>query len=187
MLTSRCFKWLRSPLVAVGLLLGAVLTCQGEPSTEGPTCLEDLEHLAPNQLQYLFMQGNLEHQLVGTARGRLLYLTDDKLPRIKVRLANSLWRGKTAEPDGAFVNRWIGGVNRIDSHYVVGPSWIDGRPAIIMEYAPDTKLFWNMHDELREIAPGLYMGPVIERYPYPKLRGYVGLQVESSQNRESVP
>ena len=47
-----------------------------------------------------------------------------------------------------------------------------------MEYAPGTPLFANMHDELREISPGLYMGPVYERFPCPKLRGYVGLQLE---------
>ncbi len=36
-----------------------------------------------------------------------------------------------------------------------------------------------MHDELREVAPGLYVGPVIERCPCPKLRGYIGLQREA--------
>lgn len=178
MITSPRLQWLRSPLVAVGLLLSVVLSCKGEPDiVYGPTCLEDLQHLSLSQLQELYTHAEIGHPLVGTARGNLLYLTD-KLPRIKVRLANSVWRGKTADSDGYFINRWIGGVNWIDSHYIIGPSWIDGKPSVIMEYPPGTKLFWNMHDELREVAPGLYMGPVFERFPCPKLRGYVGLQLE---------
>jgi hypothetical protein len=180
MLPSPCLKWLRSPLVALGLLLAVALTCQGESGIAGPTCLDDLARLGPCELQCLFTQAEIGHPLVGTARGRLLYLTD-KMPRIKVRMANSVWRGKTADEDGSFSNRWVGGINWIDSHYVVGPSWVDGKPAIIMEYPAGTRLFWNMHDELREVAPGLYMGPVYERFPCPKLRGYVALQLESCQ------
>jgi hypothetical protein len=97
---------------------------------------------------------------------------------MRVKLANAVWRGKEASEDGAFVNRWIGNINAIGSTYTVGPSWVDGRPAIIMEYPPGTKVFWNMHDELREVAPGLYLGPVYERCPCPKFRGYVALQME---------
>jgi hypothetical protein len=182
MLTSPCLKWFRSPLVAFGLLLGVVLTCNAEPGiVYVPTCLEELEHLTPCQLHDLYTHAEVGHPLVGTARGRLLYLTD-KFPRIKVRMANSVWRGKAAEPDGYFVNRWVGNVRWIDSHYVIGPSWIDGKPAVVMEYPPGTKLFWNMHDELREISPGLYIGPVFERFPCPKLRGYIGLQLEACKD-----
>jgi hypothetical protein len=171
-------KRLRTPLGALALLFGLALSCKGKPDVVlGPTCLEDLQHLTPCQLHELYTHADIGHPLVGTARGQLLYLTD-RLPRIKVRLANSVWRGKAAEEDGFFINRWIGGLNRIESHYVIGPSWIDGRPAVVMEYPPGTKLFWNMHDELREIGPGLYIGPVYERFPCPKLRGYIGLQLE---------
>src|ERR1700722_3444411 len=78
MTTSPCLKWLRSPLVALGLLLVVVLTCNAEPGWVGyvPTCLEDLQQLGPDQLTDLFMRSEVGHPLVGVARGRLLYLTD---------------------------------------------------------------------------------------------------------------
>jgi hypothetical protein len=175
MIASPC----RPLLLALGLLLGATLACQGEPCCfdDTPRCLDALQRLGPCQFAALYARADLGRPLAGVAQGRLLYLTD-RNARLRVRLANAVWRGKLACEDGAFVNRWIGGVRAIGSHYVVGPSWIDGRPCIIMEYAPGTALFANMHDELREIAPGLYLGPVFERFPCPKFRGWVALQVD---------
>jgi hypothetical protein len=180
MTSSRCWKGLRSLLFAVGLLLGAAWYGKGDPgcSSCGPHCLEDLVGLSRCQLEALFTHAELTHPFIGTARGRLVYLADRRLPKIKLQVSAALWRGKMATEDGYFVNRWIGGRNAIDAHWVIGPSWVDGRPAVIMEYPPGTKLFWNMHDELREIAPGLYLGPVYERFPCPKFRGYVALQLE---------
>jgi hypothetical protein len=180
MTVSPSWTWARLPAGALVLLFGVALTCQGDPGCgcEVPRCLEQLQHLGPCELAALYTRAELGHPIVGVARGRLLYLTDDRLPRVKVGLANAVWRGKAACEDGSFANRWIGGRAAIGSRYVIGPSWVDGRPAVIMEYAPGTPLFANMHDELREISPGLYMGPVYERFPCPKLRGYVALQLE---------
>jgi hypothetical protein len=193
--------WLWRGVGAFGLLLGVALVGQGQPippanaepvaepvavpvcAPQGPRCLEDLKHLEPCQLGQLFTSAEMGHPLEGCARGRLLYVTDRWLPKAKVWGSGLVWRGKMAQPDGYFTNRWIGNVDRIDSHYVIGPSWIDGRPAVVMEYAPGTALFWNMHDELREIAPGLYLGPVFERFPCPKFRGWVALQCEPCKGK----
>jgi hypothetical protein len=184
MKSSTTWKWFRSFVLVLGIGLGGVVTCRGqEEAVFTPTCLEDLENLSACQLAALYNGADVGQPLVGVARGRLVYLTDKRLPKLKLRVSAAVWRGKAACEDGYFVNRWVGGVRWIDSHYVVGPSWVDGRPAVIMEYPPGTKLFWNMHDELREIAPGLYLGPVFERFPCPKFRGFVALQMECEKKR----
>jgi hypothetical protein len=170
---------MRSGLLAAGLLLGMTLYSKGDSSCGwAPTCLEDLEHLSECQLRELYTGTTFCKPFVGVARGKLIHLSDRFLPNIKVRGSRSVWRGKMACEDGYFSNRWIGDRNWIDSHWVIGPSWIDGKPTQVMEYPAGTKLFWNMHDELREIAPGLYLGPVFERFPCPKFRGWVALQLE---------
>jgi hypothetical protein len=182
--SSHRWKWLRSLTAALVLLFGGALACRGGPAcceACGPRCLKDLEGLSVCQLADLYTHAELGRPFVGVGRGRLVYLTDRRLNRFKLRTSAAVWRGKAACENGYFVNRWVGGVRRIDSHYVIGPSWVDGKPSVIMEYAPGTALFANMHDELREIAPGLYLGPVFERFPCPKFRGYVALQLESSK------
>ena len=56
------------------------------------------------------------------------------------------------------MNRWVLGVKAIGSRSEVGPSWIDGRPATVFDYPPDTPVLGNTRDELREVAPGLFLG-----------------------------
>jgi hypothetical protein len=174
-------RLLRLVLLALGVLFAAAISapagardCDCQPLT-----LERLQRMSTCELMALYRASEVGTPLNGTARGGLVNLTDRVLPRLKVRLANIPWRGKKARScDGYFINRWVGNVEWIDSYYVVGPSWIDGKPAVIMEYEPGTPLFWNMHDELREVAPGLYFGPVYHRHPQPYLRGFVALQME---------
>lgn len=182
MISSACWKWLRCSVALAALLVGSVaLAYQPDTSccihTWTPTSLDDLQSLSVEQLTDLYRRCDIGRPITGVADGRLLCLTDPKFPRLKVRMARTVWRGKGACENGYFTNRWIGGIDWIDSHYVVGPSWVDGKPAVLMEYAPKTPLFANMHDELREVSPGLYFGPVYERFPCPKLRGFVGLKL----------
>jgi hypothetical protein len=178
------WKWVRLLVLLLGLGLGGAMTCRGqEVCPFQPTCLEDLEGLSGCELASLYNNAPVGTPLVGVARGKLVYLTDKRLSKVKLQAANAMWRGKKACEGGYFINRWIGNRDWIDSHYVIGPSWVDGRPAVIMEYPPGTKLFWNMHDELREIAPGLYLGPVFERFPCPKFRGFVALQMECGEKK----
>ena len=44
-----------------------------------------------------------------------------------------------------------------------GPSWLDGQPSIIMDYAETSKLMFTLRDEIREVAPGLYLGVMFVR------------------------
>jgi hypothetical protein len=143
-----------------------------------PTCLEDLDGLSACQLHDLYTHADVGQPFVGVYRGRLVHLCDRVLPRVKLFAARTVWRGKMACEDGSFVNRWVGGKTAIASEYVIGPSWLDGKPAVLMEYPPGTKLMGNLHDELREIAPGLYLGPLYERCPCPKFRGWIAVELE---------
>ena len=174
---SSCQKASLSVAIVIATLIAAAATGRGE-SNIAPCSIEQLKHLSLCELAELYKNAEVGTPFVGDARGKLLISTDERHPRLKVLESNAIWKGKSAEVDGHFVNRWLGGVRAIDSQYVVGPSWVDGKPCVIMEYAPGTKMFANTHDELREIARGLYLGPVYDRCPCPKLRGYFALQVE---------
>lgn len=174
-------RWWRRSVAAFGVVLLASLL--GKAQSPGCLTLEALQRMTPCELASLYDKADVGTPMVGRLHGRLLYVNDPFMPKLRVRLSNAMWRGKAASEDGYFVNRWIGGIEAIDSHYVIGPSWVDGRPAVLMDYAPGTKILGNVHDEVREVAPGLYMGPVFERCPCPKFRGFVALQLECPTNR----
>ena len=40
----------------------------------------------------------------------------------------------------------------------VGPSRVDGRPALVIDYADSGRAFRDIRDEVREVAPGVYLG-----------------------------
>lgn len=148
------------------------------PADPGVALTErDLRRMDAAQLRELFLRSEMGTPLVGAARGRLVSLADRRGP-IKTGLTNAAWKGKTAEPDGTFINRWAGGVMAIGSRYQVGPSLLDGRPALVVEYPPGTPILGKTRDELREVAPGLYLGPLYDKTPCPVLRGWLVLRVE---------
>jgi hypothetical protein len=45
----------------------------------------------------------------------------------------------------------------------LGASLLDGRPAFVLDYDLDANPGWirRIHDEIREVAPGLYLGPAM--------------------------
>ncbi len=72
--------------------------------------------------------------------------------------------------DATLINQWCG-VKAIRATVYEGTSWLDGKPAIIFDYSGTSKIWADMRDETREIAPGLYLGMMHQaRCPEPKLK-----------------
>jgi hypothetical protein len=161
----------------LGILLCVPITAQSQ--CDGRLTLEQLQCLRPCQLAELYLRAEVGTPPCGRAQGRLLCLVDRRLPHTQVWLANAAWKGKVLAADGSFVNLWTCGIQAISSHYTIGPSWLDGRPAVLMDYAPGTAIFGNTHDELRQVGPGLYLGPLYQCRPCPRLCGYIALQLET--------
>jgi hypothetical protein len=137
------------PLLAVASVLTLSLpTFAGPPSLRGssPDCLEGL-----------FRQGSAECAPSGRTHGTVVY-ADGRHPKLTARAQSTVWKGKTFHDDGTFTNRWLGGLTAISSSVHVEPSWIDGQPCLVMQYPPNTPVFGNVRDELRQIAPGLWLG-----------------------------
>lgn len=171
---------IRTAAGVCGLLVAGALAGQADPGR----CLtvRDLQRMDGCQLRALFMASDVGNPPVGTIRGKLIRLADRR-GVVRTALTNAVWKGKSAAADGSFVNRWVGGVEGIGSRYVVGPSWVDGNPAVVIEYPPGTPLFANTRDELREVAPGLYLGPLYDRCPVPTLRGWLALEAKPCRER----
>jgi hypothetical protein len=137
----------------------------------------DLKHLDCDQLDALFAAGTVCEPPVGFGRGRILLRVDGKrMPRLRARLQGVVWKGKVFYPDGTFVNQWACR-RAIGSCVAIGPSWFDGRPCVALDYPPDAPIFGNARDELREIAPGLWLGRFYAVCPCGQLEGYFVLEM----------
>jgi hypothetical protein len=162
-------------LVAVFLaaFLGAIPGAAPGTETNGLT-LGCLKKMSACELERLFEEAPAGDIPVGDVRGHVLLMTSARMPRLQARLASSIWKGKHFEEDGAFINQWPG-FQALRSHSEPGTSWHDGKPCIVIEYPPQTPVFGNNRDEIRTVAPGLYLARLYERCPCPKFRGYFAL------------
>ncbi len=114
----------------------------------------------------------------GAPKGRMLavrWVDGAPVARLVRALAASprfVWDGKTfaarSDEAGAGINRIRipGALGRqdlfpFDTRF--GASAVDGRPALILDYDLPRNPPWirKIHDEIREVAPGLFLGPAM--------------------------
>jgi hypothetical protein len=72
------------------------------------------------------------------------------------------WQGKTFDAKkGALTNRILPlGLNAIIARVYTAPSWLDGKECIVLDYSETSLVAHRIRDEIRQIAPGLYLGKV---------------------------
>lgn len=160
------------------VLVVAIVALVHSPAAGKPICsARDLKHLCPAELDELFSKGCVPTCPVGRAKGTVLVVCDAHCPKLRAKMAGTMWKGKDFCEDGSFTNRWPG-FSAGGSHTDIQPSWYDGKPCMALEYAPSAAVFANTRDELREIAPGLYLGRFYERCPCQRHRGYFVLEMK---------
>jgi len=147
---------------------------QREPQSIGS--LDDLAKLSADELASLYAGAGMPkglHELDGDLVGRMLAVRGTghglllKGLSAFARGKGFPWAGKSfASKDaktGTGINRVVlGGRHRLFPFRThLGPSVVDGGPAVVLDYGdPDNPGFIRaIHDEVREIAPGLFFGP----------------------------
>ena len=73
-----------------------------------------------------------------------------------------LWQGKVFDPSIRGLKNRISafGFIGIRAEVYVGPSWFDGRDCIVIDYSRSSIVARFVRDEIRLVAPGLYLGQV---------------------------
>ncbi len=163
-------------LLAVAALL-LIANAVGQAS-DPPCCLTmaQLKKLDICELDRLFAQAPPGAIPLGYARGQVLLMTDAKCPKLRARLASSAWKGKHFCEGGEFINQWPG-FTALRGKIEPGVSGYDNKPCLVLDYPADTPLFGNFRDEMREIAPGLYLARLYEKCPCLRFTGYFAIQV----------
>jgi hypothetical protein len=135
-------------------------------SSPAPTlCPERLAGMSWPELEALYRQAEAGAIPQGYARGLAVYCPDDKLAGVRSRMSRAVWHGKVFDPcDGTLVNQWCG-FRAVKARVSYGPSCLDGRPSIIMDYRGMSHVWADVRDEVREVAPGLYLGRMYRRRP----------------------
>jgi len=125
-----------------GVTASAAVTC-------APTSKDALKLCTADQLRAFYSAAPAGLMPAGYHEGFVL------LGDFYSTLLEALWGGKTFNADGSVVNH--GGISEgLTGKAYFGKSALDGKPSIIVEY-PNT-LFALIKDEIRQVAPGVWIG-----------------------------
>lgn len=145
----------------------------------GPAHLDDLARLSSAELEALYRRAappaSLD-ALAGAPVGRMLTVRgplDREGARARVaRLARASffpWLGKSFEAFDAERGEGINRVQLLGERFRFGLSFdrsvVDGEPCVLLDYdrADNPWLIRQIRDELRELRPGLFLGPALAK------------------------
>lgn len=99
----------------------------------------------------------------GTTDGQAIIAPGTEFSPTIASLVNHVaWQGKVFNPKtGELLNRILPtGWNAVAAKVYPGESWFDHKPCIVIDYSKTSLLAHWIRDEIRQIAPGLYLGKV---------------------------
>jgi hypothetical protein len=72
------------------------------------------------------------------------------------------WKGKVFDAKSGFLRNEVlpFGGRAIVAKVYKGPSWLDGKECIVLDYSETSIVASHVRDEIRQIEPGFYLGKV---------------------------
>src|SRR5881396_3073443 len=115
------------------------------------------------QLDDLFTQSPVGEIPSGEAKGTAIIAPGTTYTQDMANfVSNFAWQGKIFDPaKGTLRNKILPfGLNAIIAKVYKGPSWLDNKECIVLDYSETSLLARRVRDEIRLIAPGCYLGVV---------------------------
>lgn len=123
----------------------------------------ELPSMRREQLDELFGGAPAGEIPVGRGRGQALMAGGSFAARPLVATVRAVaWQGKEFDSATGTLRNLISpfGKRAITAEVYEDASRIDGRPCVVLDYSKTSKVAGFVRDEIREIAPGLYLGVV---------------------------
>ena len=127
------------------------------------THMIDLAHQSRDRLDALFGRGEPRPIPSGRTRGTALLAAGSGLDAFLKPLVRALvWKGKVFRPATEDLKNLLSplGVQGIRARVYEDTSWFDQKPAIIIDYSKTSLVARMVRDEIRCVAPGLYLGQI---------------------------
>jgi len=99
----------------------------------------------------------------GRGRGTVLLGTGGRAARVAAAICYALaWRGKVVNAREGRLKNIVTplGVRAIEAAVYKQDSWYDGETCIVLDYSKTSFVARKIRDEIREVAPGVFLGLV---------------------------
>lgn len=124
--------------------------------------IDTLLHCSQRELDELFAAATPGPMPDGEGEGTVIIATGTPLTGLVAPALRLLWQGKILDRDGGTLKNRITplGVPLIAARLDRGRSRLDGRPVTVLDYSKTSLVARSIRDEIRQVAPGLYLGVV---------------------------
>jgi len=125
--------------------------------------VQQLLNMSQAQLDELFTKSPAGEIPDGEAKGTAIIAPGTQYTTEIAELINHFaWQGKVFDAKKGVLNNRILllGFNAIIAKVYKGPSWLDGKECVVLDYSETSLVARRIRDEIRLIAPGCYLGVV---------------------------
>jgi len=99
----------------------------------------------------------------GTANGTAIIAPGTLYSQPIAQMINVFgWQGKVFNAEKGLLKNRVSafGIEAIVAKVYKGPSWMDGKECVVLDYSETSLLAHWIRDEIRQIGPGFYLGKV---------------------------
>lgn len=128
-----------------------------------PATAPDLLKMSHAELDDLFRGADSGPIPDGEGDGTVIFAPDKPIAETAAKLAHLIaWKGKVFDSGAGELRNEVGPLGNLAIRAKVyrDESWFDGKEAIILDYSKTSLVAHWIRDEIREVAPGLYLGIV---------------------------
>jgi hypothetical protein len=121
----------------------------------------ELSQLSPPEVDQIFRAGEVGKIPDGEAAGTAMLAPGSSAEPWLERLVHGLcWQGKVVRASSHSLKNKISplGIKAISADVYCDKSWFDGEPCIVIDYSQRSLVARWVRDEIRRVAPGLYLG-----------------------------
>jgi hypothetical protein len=126
----------------------------------------DLLALPATDLDDLYRSGTVGSIPTGIGRGTAVFAPGRRAGRVLAKItALTAWQGKVIDDDGSHLVNLVSPfrLRAIRAEVYEGESWLDQKRCIVIDYSKTSLVARWVHDEIREVAPGVFLGLVYLR------------------------
>jgi hypothetical protein len=119
--------------------------------------------MSRRQLDDLFRRHDAGDVPAGEARGTVLVRWGRLLSTLFSRIVHRLaWQGKVFDPERGELRNKVSPLRRklVRAKVYKAQSWFDQKECIVLDYSQTSFVARKIRDEIREVAPGLFLGIV---------------------------
>jgi hypothetical protein len=127
---------------------------------------QTISQMSADEVDQLFRDGEVGQIPNGQADGTAIFWPGAATEPLVEKLVHKIaWQGKVVSAEERSLRNRISpiGVRAIAADVYRGRSWFDGEDCIVLDYSKRSLVARWVRDEIRRVAPGLYLGLVYLR------------------------